>query len=71
MYYTVTVFNSQFDNKTHKRFDFGEWTSFEKFLYKLAGQPLKGKKDAQLISPALYKTGTTRANKNVTAWAGW
>jgi len=71
MYYTVTVFNSQFDNKTHKRFDFEEWPSFEKFLYKLAEQPLKGKKDAQLISPATYEDGTTRANRNVLSWGAW
>ena len=65
--YSVTVFNSQFDNKTDKRFDFKTWSSFEKFLYKLSEQPLKGKKDAQLISPATYEDGTTRANKNVLA----
>ena len=32
---------------------------------------MKGKKDAQLISPAVYVPDTTRANKNVDAWAGW
>ena len=69
--YSITVFNSQFDNKTHKRLDFDAWSKFEAFLYKLAEQPLKGKKDAQLISPATYEDNTTRANKNVLNWAGW
>ena len=69
--YSVTVFNSKFDNQTDKRFDFDEWSKFEKFLYMLSERPLKGKKDAQLISPAVYEANTTRANKNVLAWAGW
>ena len=69
--FSVTVFNSQFDNKTNKRFDFDTWSKFEKFLYMLSEEPLKGKKDAQLISPATYEDGTTRANKNVLNWAGW
>lgn len=69
--YSVTVFNSKFDNQTDKRFDFDDWSKFEKFLYMLSERPLKGKMDAQLISPAIYETGTTRANKNVLAWASW
>jgi len=68
---SLTLFKSQYDNKTEKRMDFSSFDELEKLLYGLAQQPKKGKKDAELISPALYKTGTTRANKNVTAWAGW
>ena len=68
---SLTLFKSQYDNKTEKRMDFSSFDELEKLLYGLSQQPKKGKKDAELISPALYKLGTTRANKNVTAWAGW
>lgn len=67
----LTLFKSQFDNKTDKRMDFSSFDELEKLLYGLSKQPKKGKKDAELISPAVYEPGTTRANKNVTAWAGW
>jgi hypothetical protein len=69
--YSLTVFTSRFDNKTDKRFDFETWDKFSKFLFKLSERPLKGKTDAELISPAVYNIGTTRANKNVLAWSGW
>jgi len=69
--YSLTVFKSKFDNKTHRRMDFDTWDKFEKFLYKLSERPLEGKKDAELISPATYVHGTTRANKNVVAWGSW
>jgi hypothetical protein len=68
---SLTLFKSQYDNKTEKRMDFSSFDELEKLLYGLSRQPKKGKKDAELISPALYKPSTTRANKNVTAWAGW
>lgn len=68
---SLTLFKSQFDNKTHKRMDFSSFDELEKLLYGLSKQPKKGKKDAELISPAVYEAGTTRANKNVLAWAGW
>jgi hypothetical protein len=60
-----------YDNKTHRRMDFSSFDELEKLLYGLSRQPKKGKKDAELISPAVYESGTTRSNKNVTAWAGW
>lgn len=69
--YSVTIFNSRFDNKTDKRLDFETWDQFTNLLRKLSQRPLKGKTDAELISPAVYTVGTTRANKNVLAWAGW
>lgn len=68
---SLTLFKNQFDNKTHRRMDFNSFDEFESLLYKLSEQPLGGKRDAQLISPAVYKVGTTRANDNVTDWAGW
>lgn len=69
--YSMTIFKNMYDNQTHRRLDLESWDKFVKFLYKLSERPLKGKKDAELISPAIYQPETTRANKNVLAWAGW
>ena len=69
--YSLTVFLNQFDNKTDKRMEFKDWTSFSSFLEQLSQRPLKSKKDAQLISPAMYELGTTRANRNVVDWGHW
>ena len=60
-----------YDNKTHRRMDFSSFDELEKLFYNLSKQPKAGKKDAELISPAIYEQGTTRANKNVVSWAGW
>jgi len=68
---STTVFKSVYDNKTHRRMDFSSFDEFEKFLYDLSKIKKKGKKDAQLISPATYEVSTTRANKNVVDWGGW
>jgi len=52
--------------------DYDSFDDFEKVLYRLAnGERYQKKTDAPLISPATYKTGTTRANANVTAWGGF
>ena len=51
--------------------DFESWDKFEKFIYKLQERKLEGKLDAELISPATYFDGTTRANKNVAYWGAW
>ncbi len=69
--YSLTVFKSRYDNKTHRRMDFESWDKFEKFIYKLSERKLEGKLDAELISPATYFDGTTRANKNVAYWGAW
>lgn len=69
--YSLTIFKSRFDNKTDKRVDLNTWDQLTKLIYKLSERPLNGKEDAELISPATYSPGTTRANKNVLAWAGW
>jgi hypothetical protein len=69
--YSITIFKNMYDNKTHRRLDIDTWEQFTNFLYKLSQRPLKGKKDAELISPATYQVGTTRSNKNVVNWAGW
>ena len=68
---SLTSFKNIWDNKTNARLDFKEWNHFEKFLYGIAQRPLQGKRDAELISPAVYIEGTTRANRNVIGWAGW
>jgi hypothetical protein len=76
---SLTLFNSVFDNKTNKRMDFSDFNKFEELLYnvsKLKGyKPVKGEKlkgkPSPLISPAIYKDGTTRANANVIEWSGW
>jgi hypothetical protein len=68
---SLTIFNSLFDNKTHQRVDLPDFDAFEKVLYQLSEKPRVSKKDAELISPAIYVKDTTRANANVTEWAGW
>jgi hypothetical protein len=76
---SLTLFESVFDNKTNKRMDFSSWEKFEALLYSVSKEegykPSKGerskRKPSPLISPAIYKDGTTRANDNVVAWAGW
>jgi hypothetical protein len=78
--YSLTVFASIFDNKTDTRVDFETFEQFEKGLYHLAtlpgykakrGEFIKDKKVSPLISPAVYKEGSTRANANVIEWAKW
>ena len=77
MKYSLTVFDSIFDNKTGKRLDFKDWSEFEQLLYRLAEMPgykaKRGekKKSSSLISPAIYQPNLSRANANVTAWASW
>ena len=69
---SLTIFDSIYDNKTEKRMDYNAWSEFETVLYRLASQDkYKAKTDAPLISPAVYKDDTTRANDNVTGWGGW
>ena len=39
---------------------FHSWDDFKRLLFDLSKQERKGKKDAELISPATYVDGTTR-----------
>lgn len=77
MEYSLTIFNSIFDNKTHRKMSFDSWEEVEKLFLDLSKQdgykPKKGefKKGSPLISPAVYKENTTRANANVISWGGW
>jgi len=72
-----TIFKSIFDNKTHRCGEFENWQHFSDCLHNLYTQPgYKPKRDEKrkgspLISPALYKPDSTRANANVEFWAGW
>lgn len=50
---------------------FGSWEEYANFLSDLSKLPRQGKKDAPLISPAIYEPGTTRANRNVIEWGRW
>lgn len=68
---SATLFNSVFDNKTDKRIEVSNFDALERVLYQLSEKPRASKKDAELISPAVYDEGTTRANKNVKYWGGW
>ena len=79
--YSLTVFKPPrwweeqhrwvYDNKTHRQMDFANWSTFVKFIETLSTRPLGGKKDAELVSPAVYQPGSKRRNENVLAWAGW
>ena len=69
--YSLTLFHNAFDNQTNKTMDFEDWDAFVNLLSQLYQQPIKSKKDAQLISPSVYEMGTTRANRNVVEWGHW
>ena len=68
---SATLFNSVCGSKTDKRGDVHDFNAFERVLYDWSKRPLNAKKDAELISPAIYNEGTTRANANVVEWGGW
>ena len=79
--YSLTIFESPrwwdkqqryvYDNKTHRRMNFESWDKFVELFRKLSERPLKGKQDAELISPAVFEDGAPRRNDHVLAWAGW
>ena len=71
MKYSLTLFKNAFDNQTHRVQHFDSWEDFVDLLNKLSKVPIKSKKDAPLISPAIYEAGTTRANRNVVEWGKW
>ncbi len=53
---SLTLFKSQFDNRTARRMDFSSFDELEKLLYALSKRPLPDKRSAPLISPAVYVT---------------
>ena len=73
MNYELTIFKNQFDNKTHRKMSMSSWGEFVgllKGLYQKRGQK-GGYNSSPLITPAVFKDGTTRANRNTDYWAGW
>lgn len=69
---SLTIFDSIYDNKTNKRMDYTSFDEFEAILYKLSeSTKYPTKKDAPLLSPAIYQPDTTRANANVVGWGGF
>lgn len=77
MAYSLTIFNSIYDVKTHRRMNFKTWDEFEELLYALSRKdgykPKRNEKKpgSPLITPAVFKEGTTRLNENVIEWASW
>lgn len=71
MTYSLTIFKNRFDNKTHRQIKLSAWADFQNLLVSLSKVPRVGKKDAELISPAIYTEGTTRSNNNVEYWGKW
>jgi hypothetical protein len=75
----LTAFNSIFDNKVNKHFEFEDWDKFVYSLFAMSKKdgykPKRGersrKKSSPLISPAIFKKNTRRANDNVTHWSKW
>lgn len=72
---TTTIFKSIFDNDTSVVVNFDSFDEFEKSLYYLSTlkgyKPKRGErvtKSTPLMSPAVYRKGTTRANANVIKW---
>jgi hypothetical protein len=69
---SLTIFDNIYDNKTNKRMDYTNFDEFEAILYKLSeSTKYPTKKDAPLLSPAIYQPDTTRANDNVVGWGGF
>ena len=68
---SLTLFKNIYDNKTDRVASLANFNAFERVLYRLSEKPRAGKKDAELMSPAVYKPDTTRANANVVEWSGW
>lgn len=67
----MTIFTSRFDNKTDKGFGYSNWNGFVDGLKELSEIPREKKEDAALMSMAVFKKDTTRANKNVDYWSKW
>lgn len=66
---TCTLFDNIYDNKTHKKVEYKDFNEFKSVLFKLASMSKYAtKKEAPLISPAVYSPGSTRANDNVEKW---
>jgi hypothetical protein len=71
--YSLTLFKNIYDNDTSKRMDFDTWERLEKLLFTLSTQEGQkgGSNSSPLISPAIYRSASTRANDNVLGWGSW
>lgn len=75
----TTLFASVFDNRVNRKLTFDSWENFSKALHKMSEmsgyKPKRGerakKKASPLISPAIYKHNSRRANANVLKWSRW
>ena len=73
----LSYFTNLFD-RNPKKMEFTSWENFESLLYNVhtkKGQKFDRSKPKQksspLISPAVFKPGTTRKNDNVEYWSSW
>ena len=71
--YSLTLFKNIYDNKTSKRMDFDTWERLQTLLFTLATQEghKGGSNSSPLISPAIFRSDSTRANDNVLGWGRW
>lgn len=69
--FQLTIFRNLYDTATHRQMSLKNWEGLKALLYKLSQRQLKSKRDSELISPAVYAEGTTRANANVEHWGKW
>lgn len=71
--YELTVFKNQFDNKTHRRTTFLNWTDFVVCLRDSYTKPGEkgGPNSSPLLTPAVFDVGATRSNKSVLYWSSW
>ncbi len=71
--YSLTLFKNIYDNDTSKRMDFDTWERLERLLFTLSTQEGQkgGSNSSPLISPAMYRSASTRANDNVLGWGSW
>ena len=71
--YELTIFQSQFDNKTHRGVSLNSWGEFYDMLKdssKIKGEK-GGRNSSPLITPAVFEVDSTRSNKSVINWGGW
>lgn len=66
----ATFFKNHFDINTDHCLKFSNWQRFVNFMKKLQLNEFT-KEKAPLISPAIYKSDTTRKNANVDCWGSW
>ena len=73
MNYELTIFKSQFDNKTHRTMSLKSWDKFVELLYGLSQTKGEkgGRNSSPLITPAVFEADSTRSNKSTLYWGGW